>query len=277
MKVEEEYIHEIVDEKDIIIRNNTINMNSFTIKDELCSDIFKKGNLMRRNVLTGIKKIYKDVLTKLNIDKNAIKDVILVGSIVSYHYSSYSDIDIHIIVDMEKIDKNKELVKKWLDSERKIWNEQNDVTILGYEVEIYFQDVDEIIVTNGIYSIMKEKWLEFPKRETFTLDVDSIKKKAIKLINTIEIMNKGGRPRINSMEKIWKDIVKGRKDDIQKNGEFGTMNIVFKILRRSGHLKLLNMMITKLKNKMISESGIDKLKDKIYEELINKMLNIEKR
>ena len=69
-----------------------------------------------------------------------IQDVRFTGSLANYNWSKYSDIDLHIVVDFEELDDNKELVKEMFDAKRLRWNEHHDIKIKGYEVELYVED-----------------------------------------------------------------------------------------------------------------------------------------
>ena len=45
-----------------------------------------------------------------------IEDLRLTGSLANYNWSEYSDVDLHLVVDFEKIDEDIELVKAFFDS-----------------------------------------------------------------------------------------------------------------------------------------------------------------
>ena len=69
-------------------------------------------------------KIAQDVAKDLEI-YDFIDDIILTGSIATYNWHTLSDIDLHILLDFRKVDKNVKLVKKYLDSQKTLWNKNH--------------------------------------------------------------------------------------------------------------------------------------------------------
>ena len=109
---------------------------------------------VRRRLL----KIAQDVAQNLEIS-DFIDDIIITGSIATYNWHTLSDIDLHILLDFSKVDKNVGLVKKYLDSQKTLWNKNHDVMINDHEVEIYFQQTDEPHESSGIYSLLMGSWI----------------------------------------------------------------------------------------------------------------------
>lgn len=269
---------EISDIDKVLKPDGTINFNSFDIKDSLNPDIFNNDEL-KPKIKKALLKILDSIIDdSVLLKKKDIKDAVIVGSIVSFHYSSYSDIDFHILIDMEKLNDDTELVKSFLDDERRLWNIYHHVEIEGYEVEIYFQDINEKNVSNGCYSVLNDKWVKYPNKETYTIDKEKLSKKAINLIENIEILKDSDTPDLKYAQKLWDKVIKGRKEDIAKNGEFSEGNILFKILRRTGHIEILKNIIDSQKDKELSieeSKNIDNIKKKINSKT-NMKLNIKK-
>ena len=65
---------------------------------------FWNGNKMKPEVWRALDKIGKEWADFANIPKSAIKDVILTGGNANYNYTKYSDLDLHLVVDKDKID-----------------------------------------------------------------------------------------------------------------------------------------------------------------------------
>jgi hypothetical protein len=226
-----------------------INLHSFEPKETLCPDLFD-GNKINLDVLKRIKSVYQKAIKDIDIPTRAIVDIVLVGSIVSYHWSSYSDIDLHIIIDPTEISTDPELAIKWLNDERLLWNMQNTVDIAGYEAEIYFQKESEENITNGIYSVLFNKWIKEPNKETVVLDKKSIEEKALNYIyeiDSMEIEAKDGDFDPARIEHFLKKIRKSRKEGLSEGGEFSEKNIVYKVLRRTGHIDKLMELEKKLR------------------------------
>ena len=89
-----------------------------------------------------------------------VKDYLFLGSLANYNWSKYSDIDLHILIDFKKINKDTDLVKDYFDSKKKIWNDEHEnLKIYGFQVELYIQDINEENSSGGVYSLEKNKWL----------------------------------------------------------------------------------------------------------------------
>lgn len=255
-EINEQYnqvIVEEIDAADNIISNGEINFTSFEAKNELNPKVFTKGGKLQPKIRKQLGKITSNILEDMNIPDEIVSDVILVGSIVSYHYSSYSDFDLHIVINMRKYSSETDLVRRWLDDERKIWNLEHDITLMGYDVEIYFQDITDEVETNGLYSVIDDKWIKEPEPEDYVLDVKTIRKQAIKLIDKIDQLDSMETPSLRTISRICSKIVNGRRESLRDGGEFSVGNIVFKILRRTGHIEKLWNLRRKVGDKKLSK------------------------
>ena len=97
---------------------------------------------MKKEIRKNLLKIAEDFYSSLDVDAE-IYDVILTGSLSNYNYSRYSDYDLHILIDFKDINDDVDLVKKFVDMSRKIWNEEHDIKLKGFEVEVYIQEKNE--------------------------------------------------------------------------------------------------------------------------------------
>ena len=70
----------------------------------------------------------------------AITDVILVGGNANFNYTPYSDIDLHVVVDMDKIPECEGLLDEYLRGKKQLWGLVHDIKIYGHDVELYAQD-----------------------------------------------------------------------------------------------------------------------------------------
>jgi hypothetical protein len=185
-----------------------------------------------------------------------IQDVRFTGSLANYNWSKYSDIDLHIVVDFEELDDNKDLVKEMFDAKRLRWNEHHDIKIKGYEVELYVEDIGEEHSSSGIYSVMEDEWVNHPERIDRTVDLDTAKKKASDIeqqIASIDAMFDRGQFEkvIRHVDRLKKKIRTMRQAGLDTEAmEFSPENIAFKLLRRNDLLDTL----TKLKYKAYDQS-----------------------
>jgi len=223
-------------------------IKSFHLKDELNPKIWPDGDeKVNQKIREDLLEIANDYFENLEIDAK-LQDIVLTGSLANFNWSEYSDFDLHLIFDFGEVNKDKELVKKFLDFAGKIWNTQHDITIEGYEVEIYSQDVDEPHTSTGQYSLMEDKWIVKPTRENFVPDEELIKRKAEQIMSSIEDLESDLEEDkeydiINSkLKKVWKKIKDSRAAGLKREGEYSVENLVFKLLRRNGYIgKILDV------------------------------------
>jgi hypothetical protein len=229
------------------VQANLEPVKSFKIRDNLNPKVWE-GQEMNREVREQLLQIANDFYEQIEIDAD-IEDIILTGSLANYNWSEkYSDYDLHILIDFKEVSDDVELVKKFVDGARKIFNDNYDLKISGYEVEVYIQDLEEPHKSTGIYSVKKDKWLVKPKKIDFELDEDVVKDKARSVMMRIsDLEEEVGKTEHNKlMEKVnrvWEKIKNFRKSGLEEEGgEFSTGNIVFKLLRRNGYIgKIMDM------------------------------------
>jgi hypothetical protein len=223
-------------------------VKSFEIKDELNPDVWDDETKMNREVRQQLLQVANDFYEQTEIDTD-IKDIILTGSLANYNWSEkYSDYDLHIVIEFKDVSDDVELVEKFVDGARKIWNNKFDIKISGYEVEVYIQDIDHKMVSTGIYSIKDDKWLVKPKEVDFELDEEAVKDKARSVMMRIsDLEEEVGKTEhsklVDKVNKVWEKIKNFRKSGLEEEGgEFSIGNITFKLLRRNGYIsKIIDM------------------------------------
>ena len=223
-------------------------VKSFHIKDELNTKVWDDETTMNREVREQLLQIANDFYTQTDIGVD-INDIILTGSLANYNWSEkYSDYDIHILIDFNDVSDDVELVKKFVDGARKIWNDNYDLKIAGYEVEVYIQDLEEPHKSTGIYSIKDDKWLVKPMKIDFELDEEAVKDKARSVMMRIsdleeEVGEVNHEKFIEKVNKVWEKVKNFRKSGLaEESGEFSVGNLVFKLLRRNGYItKIIDM------------------------------------
>ena len=224
---------------------NEIDLDTSQIKinDELHPKLWKMHELDPKIGFRLISIAY-DLLEELDI-KEHMADIILTGSIATYNWHEKSDIDLHIMLDFSSIDENVELVKKYLDSRRSLWNEKHDIMVVGHEVEIYFQDIKEEHHANGVFSLLDDEWLKKATKDEQKLDVEQAKTKAhgiacdIEEIEKLFFQQQYSRSFVMA-EKIRKKIKKLRQTGLDREGINSPENLAFKILRNSEFLEQLH-------------------------------------
>ena len=243
-----------------IIKNNLSLENDFNTqllkpKDNLFPKFWKNGTL-NSIVSRKLMQIADEVVKSLNLTEE-VKDVIITGSIASYNWHEMSDIDLHIMLDFNKIDDNFDLVKRMLDQTRINWNKRHDIRIAGKEVELYFQHFEEPHEANGIWSLELEKWLADPVKLNPELDLITTEKKAESIAKCIEHLyemykNKEYRGVYQYSKKIKNKISRMRRSGLNREGIYSPENLAFKMLRNSGYLEKVSSLKIKSYDNMMS-------------------------
>jgi hypothetical protein len=193
----------------------------------------------------------------------------MTGSMCNFNWSELSDIDLHLIVDFNEVDEKKEFVKQYLDSKKNEWNNEHEgLKIMGFPVEVYVQDVDDSLEAGGIYDLEENAWTRKPNSgniKSIGLDKFSIKDKAAEIMTIIDDMYNmfSSTDDLHKIEEIgddahylWDKVKDLRKKSLDKHGESGAGNIVYKVLRRTGYLERLFKLFSKVydRSNSISEN-----------------------
>ena len=226
--------------------NNII--SSFFVKDSLNSEIWDnhdniEESKMNPEIRDGLLDIANEFVEFLGFDI-FVQDVTMTGSLANFNWSDYSDIDLHIIYDFKESGEQEELFKDLFNLKKTVFNSQHDITVKGYEVELYVQDMNEPHMSTGVYSVLYDEWLERPEPKEVKIDKKKIEDKSQQWMdiidNTIEDLEVSDLE--NSVEKldsVKEKIKKFRTSGLEKGGEYSYENLVFKFLRRNGYIQKL--------------------------------------
>ena len=204
--------------------------------DELNQKLFNKEEL-KPEVKEKLKEIAEAFIDYLEVNKDAIKDVVITGSSVSYNYTKYSDIDLHLKVDYDLIHEDCPIVEGYLWASKSTFYKDHDITIYGIPVEVYAESIEEDTVHNGLYSLWQDKWIDKPNKIPPTDNDSAILSKYNEL--------KEAADRIQDSEvasELIDKIYQMRKAGLQEAGEFSTENLAFKKLRDEGIIERLREM-----------------------------------
>jgi hypothetical protein len=216
--------------------------------DELNPVIFM-GDKIRPEVRQQLMIIAEDFVDHLGIQHLAIEDVTLSGSNASYTYTKHSDIDLHILVDMKKLN-NDAVYRELFDAKKTLYNDTHNIKIGGYEVELYVQDSNQPVVSLGEYSVMNDSWLRLPKKSRANFDQNATKLKFNKLAHLIELALKYDDQK--KIKDILAKIKSYRKTGLDMHGEFGPENLAFKALRSKGLIGKLYDKLNQLHSEKLS-------------------------
>lgn len=237
-----------------------LNEKKISYKKELCQKIWDGTTLIPR-IEEKLLNIARDFYEDLELDTEII-DIILVGSMANYNYTSASDIDVHIIADFSEINEDVELVRKAIDGERFVWNLRHNIVIQKHDVELYVQDVNDKHISAGTYSILNNKWVKMPVYNPPSVDTADVDPKYDARVYDINELDKLSKTELDTEDaklyykkarQLKRKISKARKEGLAKGGEFSIENLVFKKLRNTGEYGKLINTITKLYDMIYSQ------------------------
>lgn len=237
------------------------------LHDTLNPKLWDENNNLRpivRNKLIRIVNKYiedSEILTS----KDVI-DVELLGSNASYNYTEFSDLDVHLVVNMEAMSCDPALFQLACNAERSNFNKRYTIKVKGIEVEMYVEDVKASTASNGIYSLWRDEWIKFPSKITVpAYDKDP---GYIQLLDKWKSLAEDTLASAASADEVQQFINKLynlRRTSIMTEGEFGKGNLVFKELRNLGLLDTLKEKQYQLSSKELSlESLVVKNNDSHY-------------
>lgn len=205
------------------------------------------GEKLKPEIADRLIQIARKFFKSLDIGPDTlIKDITLTGSLSSYNWSDYSDVDLHILLDFNEFE-NPDLIKDLVRNAASNWNNKHDIKIKGYDVEMYIQDANEPHHSLGVFSLSNNRFLKTPQRFNKKIDSGAVKEKANDLMEKIDdIYDLYAEHNYDLAEKradyIINKIRNYRKSGLEQDGPYAIENLVFKVLRRNGYLeKIINL------------------------------------
>ena len=234
-------------------------IKTFKVQPDLNRQFWTPENKLNPTIRKALLRIAKEFYDGIELEnKPKIKDIVFTGSLANYNYSDYSDVDIHLLFDFGK---DKELLSQFFLLSKSKWNDKHDITVKGYDVEVYAEDEKSPHVSTGLYSVMKDKWLEEPKKETPVFDELDVKTKVNYFVGMVKQLfqqyQEGKLEGLDTkIEKLRDKLSKFRQGGLQLGGEFSTENIAFKLLRRAGYMDKLAKLQDAVVDKQLSVAEI---------------------
>jgi hypothetical protein len=233
-------------------------LNSFSVQETLNPKIWQnpddpQKSKMIPKVKNALMRIAEEFIEYLG-EEVFVEDIVLTGSLANFNWSEYSDFDLHIIVDFQQFEEEAPLYKELYNLKKQVFNDKHDIKIFGYDVELYAQDSVEPHFATGVYSVMDDEWVTKPKKLENEIDKSVLEKKIKNWTEKIDKVIETDEPEddkklIDSIKDKLKDY---RKSGLEKEGELSYENLVFKFLRRSGHIQRLFDISNKALDKELS-------------------------
>ena len=234
-------------------------LDSFELQSELNPAAFS-GDKMIPEIRERLMEIAQDFLDGIDF-KMDVEDITLTGSLANYNWSKYSDFDLHILVDYEAIDADQDLVKRFFQDIKAIWNIRHNIFIKDFEVEVYVQNTNESHMSSGVYSVRDDKWVIKPEKEETErapVDKQNIEKKADDIsfqIDRAEKLLADGKidDALDAIDRLKQKVRNLRKTGLSKDdGVYSVENLAFKTLRRSMELERLSTLKNKAYDRQMS-------------------------
>lgn len=222
--------------------------------DTLNSRLFTKDGQLKERVRNKMLEIVDEFLEDLKSQdiKIQVDDILFIGSNASYNYTKDSDIDLHIVANTKAVNYPEELGNALYSAYRSLFNKQLDIQFFDTPVEIFVEIESSKRVSNGIYSVKKDKWIKKPVQEDIPdFDKDALsdlvgkwEAKCKKLLDESDKL-KDETKVVKLIEDIYDKL---RKKGVAK-GEYSIENLAFKELRNLEYLDKLK----ELKNDLVSK------------------------
>ena len=219
---------------------------------QLNPNLFENEKL-KKEVRAAMLEIAYKFLDNLSIQFDP-EDIYFTGSCANYNYNEDSDIDLHLVFDVENAGINAEIFKKYLQSAKTVFNSKYNIMIKGIPVEVGFELTSEPLITTGIYSVKDDKWIKLPEyKEKEYNDVNLPYYENI--VKTIEDAIQSQD--LSTIEALWQAFGAIRKESLKSEGEFGIGNLLFKKLRANKFLDRLKDAYYQLSSKELSLEGME--------------------
>lgn len=200
------------------------------------------NDVLKAEVRGALLRIAEDFIKFVDVPMNVV-DIVIYGGNVNYNYTAKSDLDLHIVVDMNSIECDRE-TEELFDSKRRLYKEKYDIKVQGIEVELYVEDTENTPVSAS-YSILKDQWIKKPNPNLPEYDKEEVMKMTETwVIILIKALKTNDLQKIrDSLQLLRKYRTLGLKT---KQAEFSTPNLVFKALRNLGVLDTMSQVVDKL-------------------------------
>lgn len=233
-------------------------INEKLLNDTLNPLIWNENDTLKQDVKVSLLNIVNKFLEGL--DKNNIRvdvrDARIVGSNASYNYTLNSDLDIHVIVNMNIFDEEtKRIMNLIYNYYKSSFNDKYNIKVKGINVELYIEEEGQEAVSNGIYSLYKDEWIKKPQLlEEPQVNIDEPLNYMVNKYLDIELMNNKEKA-----QSFLDTLYINRVRSLALEGEFGVDNLIFKEFRNRGYIDKLKEIIKEGESKELSLESLQEL------------------
>lgn len=151
-------IFELAAGKNTAKLNETLNPTIWTKHEHL-------KNAVKDQILVGA----EEYCAYLGLTEAQVNDIVVSGDNASFKYTNESTIDVVVVADLDP----DPTFREFFNEHKYKYNGQHQVKVDGHLVQFYVQPADEQFINNGSYSLLRESWVQIPKR---TITEDTVSK-----------------------------------------------------------------------------------------------------
>ncbi len=234
---------------------------SFQVKNQLSPVLWGSDKHLRPAVESRVQTVVKQILDSMALGFDP-SEILLTGSAANFNWSAASDLDIHILFDFKEIVGGTPLTEEGLFNLLMAagsgWNDRHDIRIRGFEVELYLGRDDEALVSDaGAYSLLRKEWVHEPVAfmtdQPMTPEVEEqVKQWVTRIGGILGLLQTDPAEAALQARELRMDLRQARSQSVHDEGELGTLNVAFKVLRRSGYLNKLAVASAEAYDQMMS-------------------------
>lgn len=228
-----------------------------------------ENNKLKIKLREALLKVAQEFYDSLSLDL-PLEDILLLGSSANYNWTNVSDIDLHLLIDY-KSKPYSDLLDKYFDAKKDEFKNKYNLIYQGHPVEVYVQDINDPNASQGIYSILNNKWIKEPQKENIEIDDFEIAKKVQPLMNQIDTLITNPETTTVDVDKLKSKIKQFRQAGLDEKGEYSLENLAFKQLRYNGYLEKLNNL---KKEKTIKGFELDTLNESMSKTLNQPIIDL---
>lgn len=171
----------------------------------------------------------------------------MTGSNAGFNYTADSDIDLHFV--SSPGGRCGAELSELFQAKKSLWNAENTVTIRGHRVEVYVEDAANRAVSTGIYDIIHNTWITYPRRpekmpsRELSDDVLSMAEKIDRILLDDDVI---------ALTALIDELKSVRRRSLANEGEYSHGNLVYKTLRGLGYIDLIYDKLQALKNENLT-------------------------
>jgi hypothetical protein len=82
--------------------------------------------------------------------------------------------------------KTEKYIRNCFNLKKTLFNTTHNITVKGYEVELYGEDINEIHHSTGVYSVLFDEWVHKPEKENVSIDKNILMTKSKSMMDKID-------------------------------------------------------------------------------------------